>query len=130
MIHPDTELRFVGPEIGYGVFARRRIPCGTIVWVIDDLDMRFTLAEVRAKPPAVRRLLDHYGLLHHSGLRIVPWDFGRFVNHACDPNVLPTAWDFEIAVRDIEAGEQLTNDYATLNLERPFRCHCGGGTSR
>lgn len=33
MIHPDTELRFINPEIGYGVFATQFIPRGTITWV-------------------------------------------------------------------------------------------------
>jgi len=30
VIHPDTELRFVNPDIGYGVFATRFIPKGSI----------------------------------------------------------------------------------------------------
>ena len=38
MIHPDTELRYVNDAIGYGVFATRHIPCGTITWVRDHLD--------------------------------------------------------------------------------------------
>jgi hypothetical protein len=29
VIHPDTELRFVSDEIGYGVFATALIPRGT-----------------------------------------------------------------------------------------------------
>ena len=32
MIHPDTELRFISPEIGFGVFATKLIPQGTITW--------------------------------------------------------------------------------------------------
>ncbi|MHC5084588.1 MAG: SET domain-containing protein, partial [Planctomycetota bacterium] len=33
MIHPDTELRKVNETIGYGVFATRHIPKGTILYV-------------------------------------------------------------------------------------------------
>jgi hypothetical protein len=29
-----------------------------------------------------------------------------------------------MAIRDITVGEQLTSDYAALNLERPFDCLC------
>ena len=38
MIHTDTELRFVSPEMGFGVFATKLIPRGTLTWVRDDLD--------------------------------------------------------------------------------------------
>lgn len=126
MIHPCTALRDAGPAVGLGVFATRRIPRGTVVWTRDLLDLHLPLDRVRALPLRYRRLLDRYGFLGADGERIVCWDTGRFVNHACDPNVLPTPWQLEIAVRPIEAGEQLTNDYATLNLERGFRCACGG----
>ena len=130
MIHPDTELRDAGRDVGLGVFATRRIPCGTIVWVRDALDRCLPLEEVRAMPLRYRKLLDRYGFLEADGNRIFCWDFGRFVNHSCAPNVLPTPWRFEIAVRTIHAGEQVTNDYSTLNLERAFHCRCGSGQCR
>ena len=124
MMHPHTELRDAGREMGLGVFATRRIPRGTIVWCRDALDHCLPLERVREMPLAYRKLLDRYGFLDEHGDRILCWDFGRFVNHSCDPNVLPTPWRAEIAVRTIHAGEQITNDYATLNLERAFRCGC------
>ncbi|MDX1350212.1 MAG: SET domain-containing protein-lysine N-methyltransferase, partial [Putridiphycobacter sp.] len=34
---------------------------------------------------------------------------------------LTTAYDFEIAIRDIQPGEQLTDDYGYLNISAPFR---------
>ena len=33
---------------------------------------------------------------------------------------MSTAYDFEIAVRDIQPGEQLTDDYGYLNIAEPF----------
>ena len=30
MIHPDSELRFINPIIGYGLFATSVIPRGTL----------------------------------------------------------------------------------------------------
>ena len=33
MIHPHSELRFFSPEVGWGVYATRFIPKGTITWV-------------------------------------------------------------------------------------------------
>lgn len=49
------------------------------------------------------------------------WDNGRYVNHSFNSNCLSTAYDFEIAIRDIQPGEQLTDDYGYLNISYPFR---------
>lgn len=48
------------------------------------------------------------------------WDIARFVNHSFNSNCLSTPYDFEIAVRDIHPGEQLTDDYGYLNVNEPF----------
>ena len=120
MIHPDTELKFVSDEIGYGLFATRRIPRGTITWVRDDFDMAFTHAEVERMSPTYRAIVDKYTFIDARGLYLLCWDLARFVNHACDATCLSAGYDFEIAVRDIEAGEQITDDYGTLNLQHEF----------
>jgi len=39
MIHPHTEVRVVSPEIGLGVFATKFIPKGTIMYVIDEMEL-------------------------------------------------------------------------------------------
>jgi hypothetical protein len=59
------------------------------------------------------------------------WDHGRFVNHSCEANCLSAGWaDFEIAVRDILPGEQVTDDYGTLNVDGGFDCLCGAPNCR
>jgi hypothetical protein len=60
MIHPHTELRFISPELGYGVFARRFIPKGTITWALDALDRSFSPSQVSAMAPLYREILDKY----------------------------------------------------------------------
>ena len=52
------------------------------------------------------------------------------MNHSCNPNALSTGWDIDFALRDIEAGEQLTTDYASLNVETSFDCLCGSPNCR
>ena len=66
-----------------------------------------------------------YSYLTGTGDRVLCWDHGRFVNHSCAAVCLSPGFDFEIAVRDIAAGEELTDDYGTLNPEEPFDCLCG-----
>jgi len=52
------------------------------------------------------------------------------VNHSCQPACLAPGFDFEIAVRDILPGDEITDDYGTLNLEREMICHCGDACCR
>ena len=120
MIHPHTELRFINKEIGYGVVATSFIPAGTITWVLDKLDREFTPAEVSGMEDFYKNILDVYAYRNNAGNYILCWDNGRFVNHSFNSNCFTTPYDFEIAIRDIEPGEQLTDDYGYLNLSEPF----------
>lgn len=129
MIHPDSELRFVNDAIGYGLFATKRIPTGTFTWVRDDLDQIVDPAIQRTLPPMLARLLHTYSYLEPRG-RVLCWDHGRFVNHSCEPNCRSTGFDLEIAVRDIAVGEQLTDDYGSLNVDYEFICRCGAPSCR
>jgi hypothetical protein len=124
MIHPHTELRHVSDAIGVGVFATRDIARGTVVWVLDELDQKLTIERVRELGPRYEALLERYAYQGPIGERILCWDLARFVNHSCDANAVSTGWDFDIAVRNISAGEEITNDYGALNLERSFACQC------
>jgi hypothetical protein len=121
MIHPKTELQFINKEIGYGVVATEFIPAGTITWVLDKLDREFTAAELGSLEPLYQSILDTYTFRDNKGRFILCWDNARYVNHSFNSNCLTTAYDFEIAVRDIHVGEQLTDDYGYLNIPHPFR---------
>jgi uncharacterized protein len=120
MIHPKTELRFISNEVGYGVFATDFIPAGTITWVLDKLDREFRPEEFFAMDLVYQNIIDTYTFRNNIGNYVLCWDHGRFVNHSFNSNCLTTAYDFEIAIRDILPGEQLTDDYGYLNIKDPF----------
>lgn len=121
MIHPKTELKFISNEIGYGVVATEFIPAGTITWVLDKLDREFTPEQFHALDPLYQNILDFYTFRNNHGNFVLCWDNGRYVNHSFNSNCLTTAYDFEIAIRDIHPGEQLTDDYGYLNIPEPFQ---------
>jgi hypothetical protein len=125
MIHPDTALVPISPEIGLGVVATRRIPMGTIMWVRDDLDVVVPPHVVARLDPLRWPVFDKYAFSDPDGNRILCWDHARFVNHSCEPNLLGVGMDLEIAMRDIEAGEELLDDYRNLYLDEGFSCLCG-----
>lgn len=120
MIHPSTELRFISPEIGFGVVATEFIPKGTITWVLDSLDRSFTNEQIEALHPTLQHHIQTYTYRDFKGNHVLCWDHGRYVNHSFRSNCLSTAYDFEIAIRDILPGEQLTDDYGYLNVLEPF----------
>ena len=117
-------------HIGYGVFATRLIPRGTITWVRDELDQTFQVEQVAAMPAPYREILDRYAFVDAQGMLVLCWDHSRFFNHSCEANCLSAGYDFEVAVRDIQSGDELTDDYGTLNLREPFVCGCRLATCR
>jgi hypothetical protein len=130
MIHPDTRLGHRSDEIGLGVFATRPIPKGTVLWALDDLDQRLSPVRVRRLGPRYHALLDRYAFVNAESERVLCSDIARFVNHSCEANAISTGWHFDVAVRDVAAGEEICNDYGALNLDESFTCHCGSRICR
>lgn len=122
MLHPSTELRFVSPAVGYGIFATKKIPQGTITWVKDELDRVFKPEEVKKLSPANYENLMKYTYRDRHGDYFFCWDLTRYVNHSYHPNSMLTAMGFEIAIKDIEVGDEMTNDYGSFNIIEPFKC--------
>jgi hypothetical protein len=54
---------------------------------------------------------------------------GRFVNHSCNPNAGLRDNRHMIALRPIEAGEEIRFDYSTCMSERLWTMHCRCGES-
>jgi uncharacterized protein len=130
MIHPDTELRFINEAIGYGVVATKFIPRGTITWALDKLDRIFTPLDIKNLDPLYQEMLDKYTYRNQHGNYVLCWDNARFVNHSFNSNCITTAYEFEIAVRDIHPGEELTDDYGYLNIDEPIEVMPEKGTDR
>lgn len=130
MIHPSTELRFINEKIGFGVFATKFIPKGTIVWALDQFDQIIQPSILNKIDPNRRAIIQKYAYRNEKGQYVLCWDLGRYVNHSFHANCIGTAYNCEVAIRDIYPGEQLTDDYGTLNIEEPFECIKEEGTNR
>lgn len=130
MLHPDTEVRFVNEVIGNGVFATRPIPRGTAIWVLDRFDRVMGEEEVRALEPVYQQILEKYCFRDREGNWIFCWDNTRFINHSFHPTCIATPYQFEIAVVDIAAGQEITNDYGFFNIIEPFDCLPEPGCAR
>ncbi|WP_409342708.1 SET domain-containing protein [Paenibacillus sp. MBLB4367] len=130
MMHPDTELRYINDQIGFGVFATKFIPKGTITWALDDLDQLLEASHVHSLDERRKAPVLKYSYRNQHGQYILCWDIGKYVNHSFHANCVGTAYEIELAARDIYPGEQLTDDYGTLNVDVPFDCFPEEGTDR
>lgn len=130
MLHPDTRLGVVGAEIGYGVFATALIPKGTIVYIKDPLEIEIEDDDPRLRDLEMLRIIERYSYVEPGGTRVLSWDLAKYMNHSCDPNTMSTGYGFEIALRDIQPGEQVTDEYGLLNIEKNMPCSCGAHACR
>lgn len=120
MIHPATRIKYIDDTIGYGVFATEFIPKGTITWVRDTLDREISPSDFDELAEAVRETALTYSYRNSKGNYLLPWDHTRYVNHSFFANTMLTPYGFEIALCDIHPGDQITNDYGTLNIIESF----------
>lgn len=125
MIHPDTELRWVNATVGYGVFATNFIPEGTIVYVKDQLEVCITPDNYLILDKNYKDIIDKYSFIDEKGNRIISWDIAKYVNHCCNCNTMSTGYGFEIAIKDIYPGEQITDEYGLFNVEYEMDLSCG-----
>ncbi len=111
MIIPWVQIQWISEEKGYGLFATRNIPKGTLTFVQDGLDIVIPQDSLDSINPMLRVYVEKYSYEDFLGNRIVSWDLGKYMNHDDDANTLSTGYGFEIAVRDIKKGEEVTDDY-------------------
>ncbi|HSK31591.1 MAG TPA: SET domain-containing protein [Candidatus Limnocylindria bacterium] len=110
---------------GLGIFAVEPIAKGRPVWRFTpgfDLDLDPSLLD--EQPSHFRQTMLHYGYIDIRLNRfILCCDDYRFVNHSDTPNIYVDVgadrYGIDVAARDIEAGEELTVDYAYVEGIRP-----------
>jgi uncharacterized protein len=124
MIHPCTRLQYINDDMGYGVFASVLIPKGTIVYVKDPLEIEVDEKTFNTYPTVLQNHIEKYSYIDERGVRIISWDMAKYVNHCCDFNTISTGYGFEIAVRDILPGEEITDEYGLFNMGYEMSVGC------
>ena len=121
---------------GYGMYATTSIaPRERISRGEEAPHTLVTRAHAAANWPArERRWLEQYGYPLNDEV-LVAWSSDPEqwtpINHSCDPNAWIEGLDL-VARRPIEAGEQITVEYATFlaGTGESFDCHCGADACR
>jgi uncharacterized protein len=112
------------PIHGIGLFAAQFIPQGTRIWEFTPgFDVKLSAAFVDNAPEPLKSwLATHTYRSRTSHQYILCSDDARFFNHADHPNTASreVAGEEEVitvALRDIQPGEELTDDYRTFEAD-------------
>ncbi len=124
MIHPDVALKHISDEIGYGIFANKFIPKGTITYVQDSLEIEIPSEDVEKHSKDMQDVIEKYSFIDERGYRIISWDVAKYVNHCCQCNSMSTGYGFEIAITDIYPGDQITDEYGIFNMQHEMPLCC------
>jgi hypothetical protein len=136
MLSPVLKKRKTATK-GLGIFATKFIPKGTITCFECAKCKRFSSPnELSLLPKDLRKHILEYSYEKADGVLLFPCDDVIYINHSCNSNTLGTGLGFDIAVRDIKNGEEITFDYRMFYEDKwrgnsyytKFVCQCGEPT--
>jgi SET domain-containing protein len=108
---------------GMGLFAGEPIAKGSVVWGFDPpVDQRFKPEDLRGMSPEMKVFLSRYAY-SDRGTLVLCGDHARFMNHSTTANCgNDSTRQYTLALRDIAQGEELTDNYATMEDSwEPFK---------
>jgi uncharacterized protein len=125
---PRVEGRECGEKGGRGLFAREKILRGDLLVVFAGSVLEGE--ELAALSPDQRRLVLQVDENHYLLSEVEGW--ADWVNHCCEPNAGLRGQVTLVAMRDIEAGEEICYDYAMSDGSAydGFECRCGRASCR
>lgn len=124
MVLPSLRIQWISDEKGYGLFASEFIPKGTVTYCQDSLDIVISPSELQKHHQAIQDSVHKFAFEPPSGDMVMCWDHAKYINHCCQANSLSTGYEFEIAVRDVQVGEELTTDYRLFSKYNKFDFVC------
>lgn len=98
---------------GIGVFAEEFVSKGTVIYkYLEGFDIIYSDEQYIKLPEHIRDYILHYGYYSKDeGGYVLCGDDGRFVNHSTDPNIQMYNRTDTIAIKDINIGDEITEDY-------------------
>jgi SET domain-containing protein len=128
-LSPKLEVRLAPEKGGYAVFAVKPLVKNELLAVWGGQVL--TLEQVLALP----REEQGHTIQIHEELYLAPMgmeDPADYINHSCNPNAGVSGQISLVAMRAIEAGEEITFDYAMADSSSfdEFECSCGSPLCR
>ncbi|MFA6158016.1 MAG: SET domain-containing protein-lysine N-methyltransferase [Candidatus Paceibacterota bacterium] len=136
-MNPSLEVRDTG-RYGKGIFSLKPIKKDDTLIVmggyIFDIDDENHLNDFNCDKPI--EISENFSIcpINENDMDLMPQ---HYVNHSCEPNTGFKGSNFMVAMRDIEAGEEILYDYAMIIASNPksteyftMKCLCGSKDCR
>jgi hypothetical protein len=132
MLHPLIKVVELGVIQGKGYIAQGLIRQGEVISRLDGAYTLYAISEVQTWDAAAIDELLHYGYQCSATEIVQEHGDEKYMNHSCNPNTWWADDHTMIARRDIQAGEEITYDYATteVTLDFTMQCYCGSSLCR
>jgi SET domain-containing protein len=100
---------------GYGVFVKKSIKKGTIVWKrVKKFDKKINENHYYSLNKTQKKIANHFFPDDKNKMEIF-CDYSIFLNHSSDSNITNIDKDTVIALKTIKAGEELLGNYDELS---------------
>ena len=134
MLHPAIIASRKGDIHGVCLVTTEPIRAGELVWELTE--PMYSWSEIESWDAERRQAYDWYGFQCGEDRYSLPEGLSREMNHSCDPNTWWRGSTRLVARRDIEAGEEITYDYSTCEIDDvggnafEMKCSCGSQECR
>jgi SET domain-containing protein len=117
MFKYKTEVKVAtNPDMNLGLFAKEFIPKDAIVWeFIEGIDIKISVDRIEQLPEVQKEYFYKYAWIE-GDYYFCSCDHTNFINHSYQSN-LKIVDEVVIAVRDIQAGEELFENYGEFDSE-------------
>lgn len=112
---------------GIGLFADQFIPKGTIVWEFTPiLDIELSEETLNCLPEkAIKYYKKHWYRSPKTGNCVLCFDDTKYINHSENPNCADVDGFIgeapDVALRDIQIGEEITLDYRIIDADWEYK---------
>jgi hypothetical protein len=126
MLHPAIAASREDAIHGVCLVTTREIRAGELVWELDE--PIYSWSEIESWPADRCQDFDWYGFQCGVDEYSLPEGLSREMNHSCDPNTWWSGATRLVARHDIQAGEEITYDYSTADIDNAIEMDCSCGS--
>lgn len=132
MLHPNVRVSQNEVIDGKGLVATGFIAKGEVVSRLEPNQRTYRIDYVMSLSDEQQDAYMHYCYQCDEENVVCEDGDEKYMNHSCDPTTWWADDETMIARRDIHAGDELTYDYASTDVDVPFEmeCQCGATNCR
>jgi len=132
MLHPNIRVTEAKVIEGKGLVVTKFIAKGEVVSKLEPNQRTYRISYILGLSDEQQDAYMHYCYQCDEDNVVCEDGDEKYMNHSCDPSTWWLDDETMVARRDLQAGDELTYDYATTDIDMPFSmdCQCGSENCR